>query len=301
MRRALLVAAALAAGCIDDLDPKEIVTGPRIVEVIADPPEVRPGEVSTLSVMLAGTRGAPRMRWTVCAVTDLGAIGDGASASVSDCFRDGAATFPLGAGETAAFALPPSLLTGVTDAVARFGDRLPPGIVETYLREVGLPIPVLVEVEVDGRTLRALKRVIVSQNPAPHRNPPSPRVRFGSRWVSVPAGATDRRVCVAEDGQPLSFVAGQEVVLTPDPDERWIERYTVLTADGRFEPRDEQAYYSWYATGGSLRGLTRSPIRDNVWTLPRTAAATRDQSLWVILRDGHGGASGCRVDLRVEP
>lgn len=126
-------------------------------------------------------------------------------------------------------------------------------------------------------------------------------MRFNDRWVSVPAGATDRTRCVTEDGEPLRFVPGQNVTLTPDPDERWLERYTVLTADGRFERRDEQAFYSWYATGGSLRGLTRSPLRDNEWGTPQTTAATREQSVWVLLRDGHGGASGCRVDLRVEP
>lgn len=301
MKRAILGALLFAAGCIDDLDPKSIITAPRVVEVIAEPPEVRPGEFSTLSVILAGTRGEARYRWSVCPITDLGALGDATSASLADCYRDGAALVPLSTEPTAAFVLPPALLARVTEAAQRFGGSLPPGLIETFLREVGLAVAVVVEIEVDGRTLRAVKRVVVSQNPSPHHNPPSPRVRVNDRWVSVPAGATDRARCVSEDGNALRFVPGQTLTLTPDPDERWIERYTVLTADGRFERRDEQAFYSWYATGGSLRGLTRSPLRDNEWSLPQTTGATRDQSLWVLLRDGHGGASGCRVDLRVEP
>jgi hypothetical protein len=145
-----------------------------------------------------------------------------------------------------------------------------------------------------------VKRVVVSTNPAPHRNPPSPRLRIATRWVSVPAGATDA-VCVPEDGAPLRLGPGAVVTLTPDPDESWRERYTVLTSDGRFETREEQGYYSWYATGGSLRGLTRSPLRDNEWTLPTRPPARGTHSLWVLLRDGHGGASGCRVDLEVAP
>lgn len=296
-----LVAALVAGACIDPLDPKTIITGPRVVEVIAEPPEVRPGETSTLSALLAGTQGAARYRWSVCPVTDLGAIGSGASASLSDCFRDGAALLPLSTGETAGFVLPEAILGQVSEAVARSGAALPENVVETYLREVGIAVSVLVEVEVDGRTLRALKRVVVSRNPTPNRNPPPPRVRVGGRWVSVPAGAADRARCVPEDGQALVFAPARGIFLTPDPDESWTEGYTVLTATGTFERREEQAFYSWYATGGSLGGLTRAPLRDNTWVLPETAAASRDQSLWVIVRDGHGGASGCRVDLRVEP
>lgn len=300
-RAAAIVGAALLAGCIDDLDPKTLIVAPRVVEVVAEPPEVRPGQASTLSVFLAGTRGEARYRWSVCPVTDLGAIGDANNASLSDCFRDGAALLPLSTGAQATFVLPEPLLARVTEAAARFGAALPPGVIETFLRDVGLAVPVVVEIEVDGRTLRAVKRVVVSQSASPNTNPPPPRVRMNDRWVSVPRDATDRRRCVPEDGDALRFSPGQRVTLTPDPEEPWLQAYTVLTADGRFERRDEQAFYSWYATGGSLRGLTRSPLRDNEWTAPETSPTTRDQSLWVLVRDGHGGASGCRIDLRVEP
>jgi hypothetical protein len=297
--RARAVALALAvAGCIDDLDPKTLITAPRVVEILAEPPEVRAGEVSTLSVILGGTRGPATYRWSVCPITDLGALGSGASTSLADCFRDGAAVLPLAQTETAAFVLPPSVFASATEAARRFEGTLPAGIVDTFLREVGLAVPVLVEVQVDGRTLRALKRVVVSQNPTPNTNPPSPRVRINGRWVSIPAGATDRARCLAEDGAALEYGRGDALTLTPDPAEPWIERYTVLTADGRFAPRDEQAFYSWYATAGSLSGLTRSPLRDNVWNLPTNSPA-QDHSLWILLRDGRGGASGCRVDLRV--
>lgn len=299
MRACLLVLAVCALGCIEDLDPKQIITAARVVEVIAEPPEVRPGEPSTLSVVLAGAAGAASYRWALCPVTDLGALGSGASASSADCFADGAALIPLSNEARATLLVPESAITQATAAAERFASVLPPGVIERYLREVGIALSVVVEVQVDGRTLRALKRVVVSRNPTPHRNPPTPRVRIGMRWVSVPASASDREQCVPEDGAPLILGPSQAVTLTPDPDESWLERYTVLTADGRFAQRDEQAYYSWYATGGSLSGLTRSPLRDNVWTLPSRLTERSSHTLWVLLRDGHGGANGCRISVEL--
>lgn len=300
MRRGSLALGALSLlGCIDALDPKQIITSARVVEVIAEPPEVRPGEVSTLSVVLAGNEGAPSYRWSVCPVTDLGGLGGASSSSVADCFVDGAALTPLSNEANATFVLPEALVEQALEAARRFEGALPPGILDTYVREVGIAVSVVVEVRVDGRTLRALKRVVVSRNPTPNRNPPPPRVRVGTRWVSVPEGASDRGRCVTEDGLPLRFGPGAPIPLTPDPDEGWIERYTVLTADGRFAERSEQAYYSWYATGGSLSGLTRSPLRDNEWTLPPGIPARGAHTLWILLRDGHGGASGCALDVEV--
>ncbi|MEZ4389894.1 MAG: hypothetical protein R3A48_02270 [Polyangiales bacterium] len=295
MRALFFAAAALCAGCIDDLDPKQIITAARVVDVIAEPPEVRPGEPSRLSAVLAGAEGEATYRWSLCPVTDLGALGSGASASTGDCFTDGAALLPLSSDAEATLLVPESVIAQATEAARRFEGALPPGALETYLRDVGIALSVVLEVQVDGRTLRALKRVVVSLNPAPNRNPPPPRVRFGARWVS--ADPTRPGLCVAEDGAALSFGPGETVTLTPDPDERWAERYTVLTADGRFAVRDEQAYYSWYATGGSLNGLTRSPLRDNQWTLPGRVGSRSGHSLWILLRDGHGGSSGCRVDV----
>lgn len=295
MRALFFAALALCGGCIEDLDPKQIITAPRVVDVIAEPPEVRPGEPSTLSAILAGAEGAAAYRWSLCPVTDLGALGSGSSASTADCFTDGAALVPLSNDPQATLLVPESVIAQATEAARRFEGALPPGVLEAYLRDVGLALSVVLEVRVDGRTLRALKRVVVSLNPTPNRNPPPPRVRFGARWVS--ADATRPGLCVAEDGAPLIYGPGETVTLTPDPDESWAERYTVLTADGRFAVRDEQAYYSWYATGGSLSGLTRSPLRDNDWTLPGRANTRTGHSLWILLRDGHGGSSGCRVEV----
>ncbi len=289
--------ATVSLGCIGDLAPKEIVVSPRILDIIADPPEVNPGSTVRIRAVLGGITGPVRYRWVTCAGLDAlsGNGGFGAGTSESGCTGDAGRVIPLGSGEEATLVIPPASVD-VDQLLARFGDRAPRELVERYLRDVGVIVGVGLTIEADGRTVEGYKRVVVSLNPRPNRNPPTPRVQVNGRWVSVPAtGGPD---CVPEQGDGLRVPRGQRVTLVPDPNESWTERFTVLTAVGTFDERTEQAFYSWYATNGSLaRGLTRAPTRDNEW-YPSEHAGT--QSLWLFLRDGHGGSSGCRMSVTVE-
>lgn len=306
-RRSSLALAALAVcaasvGCIEDLDPKSVVKGPRILDIIAERPELNPGASTTLRVVLAGTTGTPTYRWFGCVSADatrnpnsLANFGEGGA--FAGCYDDAGATQPLGNGPTAGFTAPPDILQRLQSASARFGSLLPPGALEALVRDIGITVGVAVEVTVDGVTLKGYKRVIVSANTRPNTNPPPPRVRINSTWVSLPAeGGTD---CVPEDGSALRLPRSQNATLSPDSNEaRWVDAYRVLTASGQLVDRTETAFYSWYVSGGSVgRGLTQSPTRDNYWAAPD---APGPQTLWIFLRDGHGGTSWCRVSVTVQ-
>jgi hypothetical protein len=291
-----------ALGCIEDLDPKSVVRGPRILDIIADRPEVNPGTSTTLRVVLAGTTGTPTYRWIGCLSADatrnpnsLANFGEGGA--FAGCFDDSGAVQPLGTNPTARFTAPPDVLTRLESASARFGSLLPPGALEALTRDIGITVGVAVEVTVDGVTLKGYKRVIVSANPRPNTNPPSPRVRVNDTWVSIPAG--EGTACVPEDGSTLRAPRSRNVTLAPDSNEmRWVEPYRVLTASGQLVDRTETAFYSWYVSGGNLgRGLTQSPTRDNYWGPPD---APGPQTLWIFLRDGHGGTSWCSTRLTFE-
>jgi len=295
--RRLALCGALALGCIGDLAPKEIVAPPRILDIIASPPEVNPGGLVRVRAVLGGITGPVRYRWVTCAGLDAltGNGGFGAGTTESGCTGDAGVVIPLGTAEEATLIIPQASVD-VEQLLARFGDRAPRELVERYLRDVGVIVGVGLTIEADGRTIQGYKRVVVSLNPRPNTNPPTPRVQVNGRWVSVPAtGGAD---CVPETGDALRVPRGRTVTLVPDANESWVERYTVLTAVGTFEERTETAFYSWYATNGNLgRGLTRSPTRDNEWQPSNDPGA---QSLWVFLRDGHGGSSGCRMSVTVE-
>lgn len=288
---------ALALGCIGDLDPKEIVASPRILDIVADPPEVAPGASVRLRAVVAGHRGPVTYRWVTCTASNplSGFGGFGAGTSEQGCTGDAGRRLPLGTGEEATLTVPANSVD-VAALLDSLGDRAPRALAERYIRDVGVIVGVGLTIEADGRTVVGYKRVVVSLNPRPNRNPPTPRVRVDGRWVSAPAGAGP--ACVPEEGGGVRVARARTVALSPDPAEAWLERYTVLTAVGAFEERAEQAFYSWYATGGALgRGLTRSPTRDNDWQAP---AAPGAHSLWFFVRDGHGGTSGCRLDVTVE-
>ncbi len=297
----------LTAGCIEPLDPEELVVGPRILAIMVDRPEVNPGQTVTARVFLAGTRGPARYRWTWCFANEgarfQSPVSDfGGNNPEQGCFdRDTGPLFDLGTADRARLPIPPDLLSNAIAAAERGAGGntgIPPGLLAVLAREIGIVAGIGVTVEVDGRTMRGYKRFVVSSNPRPNTNPPPPRLQIGARWVSGGEGDSER--CTPEDGAgPLRLPRGGEAALVPDPNEApWLETYQILTATGQLETQEEQGYYHWYITGGSLaRQGTRSPIRDNVWRLP---AAPGAHSLWVFVRDGHGGTSGCQVEAVVE-
>ena len=300
-RAALVPLVALFGGCIEELAPKNRVSGPRILDIVADRPELNPGQSSRLSVMLAGTQGVPRYRWYACVTSDFARPGMGLAnfgeATFDGCFGDASPRTPLGAEPTATFRAPTNTLESLETAAMRFGALLPPAVLRVIARDIGLVVGVGVEVEVDGVTLLGFKRLVVSLNPTPNTNPPPPRVQINRVWVST-AGREDG-TCAPEDGTTLRLPRGTMVDLVPEPgEERWYERYKVLTPSGQLVERSENAFYSWYATNGSFaRGLTQSPTRNNVWG---AQSYPRAETMWILLRDGHGGTSGCRLALVVE-
>lgn len=298
---ALALTLAPLAGCIEELAPKNKVAGPRILDIVADRPELNPGQSTALRVVLAGTRGAPRYRWYACATSDFARPGMSLSnfgeATFEGCFGDATPRTPLGEAPTATFRAPPGSFDRLDEVAARFGAMLPPGAVRAIARDVGIVAGVGVEVEVDGVTLQGFKRVVISLNPTPNANPPPPRLQINRVWVST-RGREDG-TCAPEDGSTLRLPRGVSVDLAPEPgEERWYERYKVLTASGQLEERSETAFYSWYVTnGGFARGLTQAPTRNNIWA---AQSYPRAETMWVFVRDGHGGASGCRLEFVVE-
>lgn len=283
-------------GCVGDLDPEAIVKGPRLLDVIAEPPEINPGGHTTLRVVLGRTTGTPAFRWITCLPPAQTQGGNGLSdfgggGTNDECFGADAHSLPLGSSPTATLAVPANVID-VDSLASRFGSVAPRALIERFATEVGVVVGVGVEVTVDGVKLRGYKRVVVSLNPRPNRNPPPPRLRVGDTDV-VPVAGEDR--CEALGGGPVRLRRGVDVPLVPDPDESWAERYTVLTAEGQFEVRDERIFYSWFFTAGTFAdGLTRSPTRDNSWGTPTIPGP---HALWLFVRDGHGGSSGCRIDV----
>ena len=310
--------AALLTGCIDlpDFESASIITGPRVLAVIAEPPEIRPGETLDLSIMIAGVEdpSEPRVSWRACGSFD--GFGGGGGAQYGEEQPDEGCggtslAFDLGEGPTAQL---PGLLTmdlfdNLEVIAMTIGTDLPEGIVEQIRSSVGIAFLVEATVRTEGKLVRATKRVLISENEQPHTNPPPPELMFGDQAVVTDPEQPLR--CVREDGQPVTAEPGASVELAPFADapagagdagmsdeEAWLETYNILNARGEVRERKERAFYAWYTTAGDLdSGSTKSPLRNNVWRTPREPGK---YPLWLIVRDGHGGTSACELTVVVE-
>lgn len=314
----------LAVGCTPfPYTPQDIVNSPRILDIVADPPEVAPGGESTLSVLYVDDvpGRAVTYQWTACVTAEsIGAGGfSGAQfgtmqqdpgcppptpGTMNDLGTDAGATLP--ATLTGLFRAPNaatlSLLfrSTVTDESAMQ--------LAALIHAIGVPILVQVTVS-DAATgeelITAFKRVLIRDGASPNTNPPPPRFQIGDSWVSARIPGLPPFTCLPEDPRhPPLVVRGEEVTLTPDPDEAWVQSYTVFRPDGSgLQTVSEGGYYAWLSTGGGFKdsGMEQSPAREGVWTPPSLAEiGSIEVPLWIVVRDGHGGSSACKTMVALE-
>jgi hypothetical protein len=292
------------AGCLDlpDFESASIITGPRVLAVVAEPPEIHPGEALELSILIAGVDdpSETRITWRACGSFD--GFGGGGGAQYGEEQPDEGCggtslSFDLGEGPTAQ--LPGALTTDLFDNLEviamTIGTDLPEGIVEQIRSSVGIAFLIEATVRAQGKLVRATKRVLISENPEPHTNPPPPRFMFGDQAIIADPEQPLR--CVRDDGEPVTAGPAESIELIPE-EEAWLETYNIINARGELRDRKERAFYAWYTTAGSLdSGSTKSPLRNNLW---RTPVMAGDYPLWLIVRDGHGGTSACELTVVIE-
>jgi len=286
-----------------------------VLAVVAEPPEIRPGDTLDLSILIAGVEdpSETQITWRACGSFD-GFFGGGGAQYGEEQPDEGCGAglaFDLGEGPTAQL---PGVLTADLfdnlDVIAMtLGSDLPEDIVDEIRSSVGIAFLVEATVRVEGKLIRATKRVLLSENETPHTNPPPPQYMF-DREQAVIAEPSDPLRCVREDGEPVTAAPSANIELAPfagalvegedgGPDEEpWLETYNIINARGELRERKERAFYAWYTTAGELdSGSTKSPLRNNIWRAPDEEG---DYPLWLIVRDGHGGTSACELTVTVE-
>ncbi len=290
--------------CVElpDFDAPSVIDRPRVLAVVAEPPEINPGEPVTMSVLVAGTDGDYDVAWRACAAFD----DTGNTSQYGDLEPDegcGGGGFGVDLGEGDTLTVPGALTASAFDdlelAEEVLGELLPKGAIEAVRARVGLPL--LIEARVttaSGKTLRAIKRVLLSEREETNTNPPPPSFELSGQVVVADEAAAFS--CRGADGR-APYVGSRELVaLTPlvlGDEEPWLEDYEVIDASGAIQARRERAFYSWFSTGGRFdQEVTKSPLRNELWRAPREVGC---YPLWVVVRDGHGGTSACQVEVAV--
>lgn len=301
MRRAASLALAmLALGCEGDaFVPPSLVEGPRLLAVIADRPVVAPGQDVTLTPFVAGPDGAPDVTMEYRASLSTRAL---SLAAGQDIGEDAPPLALVTDGRTAT--LPGEATQAAIDALLALVAGAPAGTPEDVVRLVYETVGLVVTVELvmrgtDGAVVvEGFKRLLLMPAPEAVLNPPPPRFAIGDAWVDARDAASPFD-CAAETDPPR-VLAGAEVTLAPEGDEDWLERYPALDLEGRLVESVENAYYSWFSTGGDFTlAVTRAPNRETVWTAPETPGTV---PIWLVVRDGHLGTSACRAEvIVVEP
>jgi hypothetical protein len=292
--------AALLVGCTGSLPQPQIVITPRVLAIVADPPEAAPGTDIDLHVVAFDPEGRTlSYRWTLCiTIADLLS-----SANIPiELPEDRCVDLP----STTADAVVPGIATqAVVDQLMMAAEvgGFDVSFLLAVLDTAGFSFEVDVEVidEATGEVLlTAYKRVAITRRASPTTNPPVIDYLVGETAVSMPiegwTGSGDE--CVVW-GEPIVVAPEAEVVIAPQGDpEEWIETFPIIGYDGSVTEGRENAYYSFYATRGELSTeTTRLPDRDATFTAPEEPGPVR---LWLVVRDGHLGTRACTFELTVE-
>lgn len=278
--RACVLAVVFAIGCRPKFDDRaSAVEGIRLLAVVAEPPEARPGEEVVLTAIFAGPSGpiaAPAVRWATCAAprppTESNVVSD-------ECVR-GSET--VATGGVARIAMP-------FEACSLFGPDPPPGDFRPRDPDVtgGFYQPVLLDAL--GVVSVHSERVLCNLPNAPvviatafardyraNRNPVVRELTGSVSFDAIPAGATItlRATWSAEDAE--TYVAYDSTALA-------------------LVNRRESIRVSWFAAAGDLAvdrtgrdENDHATFTENGFTAPTTAGPVH---LWVVARDARGGAS----------
>lgn len=283
----LVTAGALAAlgACDAGLDQRlAIVDAPRVLAVIAEPAEARPGTDVRYHAVLAGPDGplAAAPAWAMCLApkppTEDNAVSDG-------CLDD-AQLVALGTGDPITGTLP-------ADGCLRFGPDTPPGGFRPRAADATGGYYQPVRVALDDQLAFGMSRIT----------------------CKLPAAPAD----VAHDYDTM-YVANTNPVLEPvalgavpaDRDVTLTARWPAEAAENylAYDPasqtlvvRREAMRVSWFATGGAIAvdasSVDEAELRTEVTTTWHTPAAGTAY-LWMVLRDSRGGIAAQALAITVE-
>jgi hypothetical protein len=258
MRRLAFV--LLAVACNRSFTPAEHVEGLRVLAIKAEPPEVAPGGMTTLTALAVDTTGAQiTVDWAAC--TEPAQPGNGIVNP--DCLQNDTASFlvPLGSGASILGTLP----------------TIDPNTFAPPDASGGIYLPVRARTSTSGDRVDTIYQMRLALGQPPNHNP-----TFAGIFVVAADGSTTP----LDEATPPDVSTGQTVKLratfTPDSAETYM---------GQRGPLTEELRVAWFATGGTFSEPVTGPVKpDTVFSvvdpLPGPGATI---DLWVVGRDERGG------------
>jgi hypothetical protein len=296
------LSSALSA-CPPPFASPAIVDYPRVLAIIAKEPTVAPGSLVSLAPIVGGNATEGTYRWRICVRPEVASTGlplssFGAFEPERGCDTDGALELTAAqTGRVVQFAIPSDLFSNEQVLRTAFGGGLRLESARSLAQRAGISVVASVEWTVDGTVATAFKRVLVRDGEI-NRNPPPPVIRVKNRELRAGPLRTNEACEFTDTSGPLRVTQGERVLFQPDTDVSWLEEFTFVDASDNLVTVSEGAFRNWFSTAGSWDfGRARAPDTNPTWIAPKRAG---DVTMWMVLRDGHGGASVCRWSARVE-
>lgn len=230
----------------------------------------------------------------------------------------------LGTGEEATLSIPPDLFADLDEVAAIYGlgpeSGIPPQAIALFLSIAGLNITVALEVKTtDGAsTLTAFKRVNVSTASVKNQNPTNvvfhiTRDLSGELPPDTGTPPGEGRCFLGEEVAPIQVKPGRYLITAlniPDPPLRYpvlvggsdetSQAEACVPAIPGCEIRDEVWFFSFFSKLDGLDGnivkSTKAPSM--IFDIP-SEGLEDTVPIWIVTRDGRGGATWCHSELVV--
>lgn len=282
--KAHVLCTVLLLGCVPDAGERaSLVDSPRVLAIVADPPEAKPGDTVRFRVLVAspeGTLAEPQAYWALCLTpkppAEENAVAEACWARDYQPVGGPAAELDITIPEDACALFGPALTSA--DVRPRDADRT-----GGYYQPVRVAIPELAAFGFE-RIRCALPNAAADVSLAyaeRYRNNENPTI-------------TELHASIAGEPATLEAIpAGASVELRVSFADTAKERFVVYDPNGQsLEEQVEELRASWFVTSGELSTDVSDedeggPSSSVTWTAP---AAEGFATIWVVLRDSRGGA-----------
>ncbi len=297
-----LATAVLLASCTDEWRPVSFVEGLRVLAIRAEPAEIAPGETTTLTALAVDPRSPKRtntLLWFACdpdpkqltqpACAQYATFDDSSSLGAASTLPEGVQQ--IGFGNAAVYRAPgnvfsqlaagdPQRQKGALAIVMLVAIAQPP---PEDLRQLPALLEKVKNKEVDA--VFTIKRLLVSERPAPNKNP---------ALSTVAAEGEDRGDLLISPSRLLKLRPGADYTLDASAAIGSAQSYQGFDVDGQPVNKQERLMISWFTTRGHLSQARTEEGQSQGFVMPvpfEEMPASRAATLFLVLRDGRGGAA----------
>lgn len=269
------------ASCTDSKLPKYVeLTDLRVLSLIADKPEVNPGESVTLTPIISDVNETTSLRYEAYGCIDpgiaLGAEPSCANNSTKIALNQGTITSTTTPDMAQNFTGAAEPITAIipTDAII-FNQR---SEVDKY-NGIGYLIEYTIS-NTRGQNVSTIKRILVSNKTSVEKN-------LNPVVDQLQADGTG----LGNNDFPLNGKFTINMLFSPSS----FQVYSLKKDDGSTENKSEELTTTWFITDGTLKYFRSTNQNTNEYEAPATAPTTRKSFLISISRDSRGGATYKRI------